>query len=60
MNRIKNREWTRVVLKGKQFLLHYWHTRRVTGYNPGDNNKIVNEGRTGHCLREAENIRGQL
>ena len=36
MNLIENQEWTQVLWKGKQFLLHMWHLSCYSCYKPGD------------------------
>jgi len=68
MNPTENREWTHVLRKGKQFLLHYWH-RRVTLVN---NAGIRHERGRWNCdydkrnisvvmwLRQTEHISGHL
>jgi hypothetical protein len=46
-NLTKNRGWTQVHRKGKQFLLHYWHPLCESSYKPGD---VMNEERDRKCL----------
>ena len=62
-NRIKHREWTQVLRKYKQFLLHKWHTSCYSYYKVGDKSRMrkrpdcdykktehILQGRT--CLQE--------
>ena len=35
-NRTKNRWWTQVLMKGKQFLLHMWHPSSNSCIKPDD------------------------
>ena len=43
-NPTKNQEWSQVLQKGKQYLLHMWHPSCKSCYKPGDKSHMLEGG----------------